>query len=46
MWQLRPNLSVYDAGYIAVAEGHVTLVTADVRLQLAGVARCPIQVVS
>lgn len=47
MWQLRSNLSVYDAGYVAVAELHdVTLVTADVRLQRAGVARCPIQVVS
>lgn len=47
MWQLRSSLSAYDAGYVAVAEGHdLTLVTADVRLQRAGVARCPIQVVS
>jgi len=46
MWALRSNLSVYDAGYVAVAEAHdVTLVTADVRIQRAGVARCPVQVV-
>jgi len=45
MWQLRSNLSVYDAGYVAVAEAHdVTLVTADVRVQRAGVARCPVRV--
>jgi predicted nucleic acid-binding protein len=44
MWQLRSNLSVYDAGYVAVAEAHdLTLVTADVRVQRAGVARCPVQ---
>ena len=45
MWQLWSNLSVYDAGYVAVAEAHdLTLVTADVRVQRAGVARCPVQV--
>ncbi|MFD1718934.1 type II toxin-antitoxin system VapC family toxin [Georgenia deserti] len=46
MWQLRSNLSAYDAGYVAVAEAHdVTLVTADVRVQRAGVARCPVRVI-
>ena len=45
MWQLRSNLSVYDAGYVAVAEVHdVVLVTADARIQRAGVARCPVRV--
>lgn len=47
MWQLRSNLNAYDAGYVAVAESYgVTLVTADVRIARAGVARCPVQVVS
>lgn len=46
MWQLRPNLSAYEAGYVAVAESYaVTLITADVRIQRAGVARCPVHVV-
>lgn len=47
MWQLRDNLSVYDAAYVAVAESHdLTLVTADVRIARAAVARCPIRVVA
>ncbi len=42
IWELRANLSAYDAGYVAVAEAHdLTLVTADVRIARAGVARCP-----
>ncbi|QDP96480.1 type II toxin-antitoxin system VapC family toxin [Microlunatus elymi] len=46
VWELHANLSAYDAGYVAVAELHgVTLVTADVRIQRAGVARCPIRLV-
>ncbi len=44
MWQLRSNLSAYDAGYVAAAEAHdLTLVTADVRIARAGVARCPVR---
>ncbi|GAA4629145.1 type II toxin-antitoxin system VapC family toxin [Cellulomonas oligotrophica] len=47
MWELRSNLSMYDAAYVAVAEAHaVTLVTADARIARAGVARCPVQVVA
>lgn len=47
MWHLRDNLSAYDAGYVAVAEAHdVTLVTADVRIARAGVARCPVRVIA
>jgi predicted nucleic acid-binding protein len=47
MWQLRSNLSAYDAGYVAVAEQHhATLVTADARVQKAGVAGCPIEVIA
>lgn len=46
IWQLRANLSAYDAGYVAVAESHdLTLVTADVRIAKAGVARCPVRVI-
>lgn len=46
IWELRANLSAYDAGYVAVAEASgVTLVTADARLARAGVARCPIRVI-
>jgi predicted nucleic acid-binding protein len=44
MWDLRANLSAYDAGYVAVAESHaLTLVTADVRIAKAGAARCAIR---
>lgn len=46
IWELRINLSAYDAGYVAVAESHeLTLVTADVRIARAGVARCPVRVI-
>ncbi|GGU23738.1 type II toxin-antitoxin system VapC family toxin [Nocardioides albus] len=46
MWELRNNLSTYDAAYVATAESHhITLVTADVRIEKAGVARCPVRVV-
>jgi predicted nucleic acid-binding protein len=46
MWELRDNLSTYDAGYVAVAEEYgLTLVTADARIARAGVARCPVQVI-
>ncbi|GAB3767623.1 type II toxin-antitoxin system VapC family toxin [Microlunatus parietis] len=47
MWQLRSNLSGYDAAYVAAAEDHdATLVTADLRLAKTGLARCPIQVIN
>ncbi|OMH24730.1 hypothetical protein BKD30_07630 [Tersicoccus phoenicis] len=46
IWELRANLSAYDAGYVAVAESHdLTLVTADVRIVKAGVARSPVRVI-
>ena len=46
MWQLHSNLSAYDAGYVAVAEQHhATMVTADVRIQKAGVAKCHVEVI-
>lgn len=46
VWQLRDNLSAYDAGYIAVAESlGCALVTADSRLSRTPGVRCPITVV-
>lgn len=47
MWELRSNLSAYDANYVAVAESHdLTFITADVRIAKAGVAQCPVQVIN
>jgi predicted nucleic acid-binding protein len=46
VWQLRDNVSAYDAGYIALAESlDCTLLTADARLSRATGVRCPITVV-
>lgn len=46
VWQLRDNLSAYDAGYVALAELlNCALITADVRLSNATGIRCPITVV-
>lgn len=46
MWQVRSNLSAYDAAYVAAAEAHdATLVTADARIARAGVARCPVRTI-
>lgn len=44
-WELRANLTMYDAAYVALAELlDTTLVTADSRLAEAGVARCGVEV--
>lgn len=46
LWQLRANLSAYDAGYVALAELlDCPLVTADARLSRAPGLRCSITVV-
>lgn len=46
VWQLRDNLSAYDACYLALAEQlGCALVTADQRLARAPGSRCPITVV-
>lgn len=43
-WQLRDNLTIYDAVYIALAEAlGVTLVTADRRIKTAPSPRCPVE---
>ena len=45
-WELRSNLSAYDALYVALAEQlHAPLLTADARLARAAGLRCPVVVV-
>lgn len=46
MWQLRENVSAYDAAYVALAE-HLdcALLTADKRLARAPMIRCPVTVI-
>jgi predicted nucleic acid-binding protein len=46
-WQLRDNLSVYDAAYVALAEALDTpLLTADARLAKAPGLECAVEVLS
>lgn len=46
IWELRDNVSAYDATYVALAEAlDCTLVTADDRLSRAPGVRCPITLV-
>ncbi|MGR7026322.1 type II toxin-antitoxin system VapC family toxin [Geodermatophilus sp. URMC 62] len=46
VWQLRGNVTAYDATYVALAEAlGCALVTADGRLARASGLRCPITVV-
>lgn len=43
-WELRANLTVYDAAYVALAEVlDVALLTADRRLESAPGTRCPVE---
>jgi predicted nucleic acid-binding protein len=46
-WELRDNLTIYDAAYIALAEALGTvLLTADTRLANAPGLICPVEVLS
>lgn len=46
IWQLRENLSAYDASYVALAESlDCALLTADARLGRAPGVNCPVTVV-
>jgi predicted nucleic acid-binding protein len=46
VWELRDNLSPYDASYVALAELlGCSLLTADGRLSRAPCLRCPVTVV-
>jgi predicted nucleic acid-binding protein len=45
IWELRDNLTVYDAAYVALAEAmQATLLTGDRRLAAASGPRCPIEI--
>ncbi len=45
LWELRENLTPYDAAYVALAESlGCVLVTADVRLSEAPGVRCAVEV--
>lgn len=45
IWELRDNLSAYDAGYVALAEAlECPLATIDARISRAPGLRCPITV--
>lgn len=47
MWQVKANISAYDAAYVALAEGRdLTLVTADARLARAAIAYCRVELVA
>lgn len=46
MWELRENITSYDAAYVALAERlDATLVTADRKLASASGPRCPVEVI-
>jgi predicted nucleic acid-binding protein len=46
VWELRQNLSAYDASYVALAESlGCALLTADARIGRAPGLRCPVTVV-
>jgi len=46
MWELRDNLTPYDAAYVALAElTGAVLVTGDERIKAAPGARCDIQII-
>jgi len=46
-WELRDNLTIYDAAYVAVAEAlDAPLLTADKRLSRSTGPRCAVEVVS
>ena len=47
MWELRPNLTAYDAAYVALAELlDAPLLTTDVRLARSPGARCTFEVLT
>lgn len=49
VWELRGNLTAYDAAYVALAEAFgAPLVTADARLArgVGSAARCPVELMS
>lgn len=46
MWELRDNLSGYDAAYVALAQAHcLTLITGDRRLARAATEHCRVELI-
>jgi predicted nucleic acid-binding protein len=46
-WELRHNLTIYDASYVALAEATgARVITADARLARSAGPRCPIEVLA
>lgn len=46
-WELRENVTVYDAAYVALAEAlGVAVLTSDARLSRAAGPRCPVELVT
>jgi predicted nucleic acid-binding protein len=46
-WELRRNLTIYDASYVALAEATgAGLITADARLARSAGARCQIEILA
>ncbi len=46
IWELRANLTTYDAAYAATAEMYgCTLVTTDGRMTRSGALRCPVEII-
>ena len=46
IWELRDNLTAYDAGYVALAEAlGCPLITSDARIARATGPRCVVEVV-
>jgi predicted nucleic acid-binding protein len=44
VWELRENVTSYDAAYVALAEAlEAPLLTADARLARATGVRCPVE---
>jgi predicted nucleic acid-binding protein len=47
IWELHPNVTPYDAGYIAAAEAYdCSLITTDGRLARATGINCPVHILS
>ncbi|WP_322761695.1 type II toxin-antitoxin system VapC family toxin [Frankia sp. Cr2] len=47
MWELRANLTAYDAAYAAAAETYgCVLVTTDGRMARCGALRCPVEIIT
>jgi len=47
MWELRANVTAYDAGYVALAEQlGCVMITCDAKLSAASGIRCPVDLIA